>query len=89
MVGTKRELNEKLGLTTCRFSEIESPGTYVEHRLGTLLRVPPDGVAPGRSPVIEVISTEPWIVTKISDDPYVSLTKARMIAADHDLSVNF
>jgi hypothetical protein len=29
------------------------------------------------------------MVTRISDDPYVSLTKARMIAADLDLPVNF
>ena len=51
MVGTKREFNEKVGLTTCRFSEIETPGTYVEHRLGTLLRVPgpPPGL-PARTP---------------------------------------
>jgi len=28
-------------------------------------------------------------VTRISDDPYLPMTKARMIAADLDLPVNF
>ena len=29
------------------------------------------------------------IVTKLSDDPFIPLTKARMIAADLDHAVNF
>lgn len=29
------------------------------------------------------------IVTKLSDDPYMTLTKARIVAADLDLEVNF
>jgi hypothetical protein len=77
------------GMTTCSFDQIESPGVYVEHRTGTLLRIPGDALAPGRSPVIEAVAKEPWIVTKISEDPYLSLTKARMIAADLDIYVNF
>ena len=76
-------------LHTCNFDQIETPGTYVECRTGTLLRVPDDALAPGRSPRIEIMSHEPWNVTRLSDDPYMPLTKARMIAADLDLPVNF
>jgi hypothetical protein len=76
-------------LHTCNFDQIETPGTYVECRTGTLLRVPEDGLAPGRSPRIEIVAQETWTVARISDDPYVPLTKARMIAADLDLPVNF
>ena len=76
-------------LHTCNFDQIENPGTYVQCRSGTLLRVPEDALAPGRSPRIEILTTEPWMVTRLSDDPYVPLTKARMIAADLDLPVNF
>jgi hypothetical protein len=76
-------------LHTCNFDQIETPGTYVECRTGTLLRVPDDALAPGRSPRIEIVAHEPWMVTRLSDDPYVPLTKARMIAADLDLPVNF
>ena len=77
------------GLTTCPFDQIDSPGLYIEHRSGALLRVPADGVVRGRSPVIEAVTHEPWVVTKISEDPFLALTKARMIAADLDLYVNF
>ena len=74
---------------TCGFQQIESPGLYLERRSGALLRVPEDAVVPGRSPVIDVVATEPWIVTKIADDPYLPLTKARMIASNLDLQVGF
>ncbi|MFQ5700824.1 MAG: hypothetical protein ACE5HU_03155 [Acidobacteriota bacterium] len=74
---------------TCRFDKIESPGVYVEDRTGVLLRIPEDALLPGRSPSIEVLSNEPWYVTKISDDPYIPLTKARLLAADLDLQVGF
>jgi hypothetical protein len=76
-------------LTTCPFGQIETPGLYVEHATGTLLRVPNDALAPGRSPVMEIVANQPWIVTKISDDPFLSLTKARMLTADLDIYVNF
>ena len=56
---------------------------------GTLLRVPAAGVLPQRSPVVSIIGKEPWIVTKISEDPVLSITKARLLAADLDLPVNF
>lgn len=71
------------------FEDLNSPGTYYSLWTGHLIRVPEDGVKPGRSPVIEIIGKEPMMVTKLSDDPYLVLTKARMIAADLDLEVNF
>ncbi len=51
--------------------------------------MPEDGVKPGRSPVLSLAGPEPLVVTKISSDPFTALTKARMIAADYDLAVNF
>jgi hypothetical protein len=83
------ELSRHKGILTCDFEQINAPGVYVEQRTGTLLRVPEDAVVPGRSPVLEVVTNEPWVVSKISDDPFLSLTKARMVAADLDLYVNF
>lgn len=74
---------------TCTFDQIETPGTYVENRTGTLLRVPEDALAPGRSPRIEIVADEAWVVTRLSEDPYLPLTKARMVAADLDIPVNF
>jgi hypothetical protein len=81
--------SHRTGILTCDFDDINHPGLYIEHRSGTLLRIPEDAVVPGRSPVLQVVASEPWVVTKISDDPYLSLTKARLIAANLDLQVNF
>ena len=71
------------------FDEISEPGTYYSQWSGHLLRVPEDSLKPGRSPVIEIVGKERMMVTKLSDDPFLVLTKARMIAADLDLEVNF
>ena len=56
---------------------------------GHLIRLPEDAVMPGRSPVLEIRAREPLYVTKISDDPFVPLTKARMVASDLDRLVDF
>lgn len=77
------------GLLTCEFSQITQPGLYVENHTGALVRVPDDGVRPNRSPVLSIVGRDPWVVTKISDDPFLSITKARLVAADLDLAVNF
>ncbi len=71
------------------FDQIDNPGTYVCNWSGHLLRVPEDGTKAGRSPVLEIRGKEQLHVTKLSSDPFVALTKARMIASDLDLPVNF
>ena len=75
--------------TTWRFDAINEPGTYVCNWSGHLLRVPEDGVSPGRSPLINIVGTEPLMVTKISDNPYITITKAKLLASNFDLNVNF
>lgn len=72
-----------------RFDHLEEPGAYLSKWSGHLIRVPDDALKPGRSPLIEILGKEPMVVTKISDNPYITITKARMIAADLDLEVNF
>ncbi len=75
--------------TSVPFEGIQEPGCYVCNWSGHLLRVPEDGVAPGRSPLISLIGPDPLYVTKLSDNPFVTLTKAKMIASNLDCSVNF
>ena len=74
---------------TMEFGSISEPGTYICNWSGHLLRIPEDGVAPGRSPLIDLVSNESLFVTKISDDPYIARTKARILAANSDVHVNF
>lgn len=71
------------------FESIQEPGCYVCDWSGHLVRVPEDGVAPGRSPLITIVGPEPLFVTKISNNPFITLTKAKLIASNMDCSVNF
>ncbi len=84
---TVKEL-EMLGIAG-PFERISQPGCFVFNRTGDLLRVPEEALLPGHSPTLGVVSKEPWLVTKIANDPYLPLGKARTIAADMDLYVNF
>lgn len=74
---------------TIPFETINEPGCYICNWSGHLLRVPDDGVAPGRSPLVNIIGNEPLFVTKLSTDPYIPVTKARLLASNLDVWVNF
>ena len=74
---------------TVPFSNINSPGCYICNWSGHLMRVPEDGVAAGRSPLVSMIGPQVLFVTKISDNPFIPVTKARLLASNFDLSVNF
>ena len=75
--------------TQVPFEAINECGTYVCNWSGHLLRVPEDAIKPGRSPLLSIKATETLFVTKISNDPYIPVSKARMCAADWDTLVNF
>ena len=77
------------GFTQIAFGDVNQPGAYLSNWTGHLVRIPEDAVKQGRSPVLEILGKEPMLLTKLSDDPFCSITKARMIAADYDLPVNF
>lgn len=72
-----------------RWDQLNEPGTYFSNWSGHLIRVPDFALKTGFSPVIEIIGAEPMYVTKLSDNPYLPISKARMIAADLDLCANF
>jgi hypothetical protein len=80
--------NDGIG-TTIPFDNINEPGTYVCNWSGHLLRVPEDGIANGRSPLVNMVGPQPLFVTKISDNPYITLTKAKLLACNFDVNVNF
>lgn len=75
--------------TQIPYRAMNEPGCYISNWAGHLLRVPEDAVKPGRSPVIEILGTESLFVTKVSNDPFLPITKARLLAADCDVTVNF
>ncbi len=75
--------------TRVAFQDLNSPGAYVCNETGCLFRIPEDGLVTGRSPLIEIVSKSPTMMTKISDDPWLPISKARQLAADADLYINF
>ncbi|MFQ5474193.1 MAG: hypothetical protein ACE5FA_15085 [Dehalococcoidia bacterium] len=75
--------------TCVPFDSIQEPGCYICNWNGHLVRIPEDGVTPGRSPMLAIVGAEPLFVTKISDNPFVTVTKARLLASNFDLPVNF
>ena len=86
---TKQTFSHGSGPMVVPFDQINEPGCYICNWSGHLLRVPPDGVQLGRSPLLSIIGCEPVFVTKISDNPFIPLTKARLLAANCDVNVNF
>ncbi|MHC4092305.1 MAG: hypothetical protein ACYSVY_18880 [Planctomycetota bacterium] len=85
---TTFESEKALG-TKVPFENIQEPGCYICNWSGHLLRVPEDGIAPGRSPLLNLVGNEPLFVTKLSENPYVTIAKARMIASNLDCCVSF
>ncbi len=83
--------SEVSGLTAMKvpFSEINEPGAYVSNMTGHLLRIPQDAVKPDRTPLIDLVASETQLFSRISVNPFISLTKARMLSCDLDLPVNF
>ena len=71
------------------FDELCEPGAYICNWSGHLLRVPEDGVTAGRSPMLSIVGPDPLTVTRISPDPFITVTKARLLASNADVSVNF
>ncbi len=71
------------------YDSISEPGTYVSNWTGHLLRVPEEAILSGRSPTMEIHGSRPLFVTKISDDPYLPISKARLIAANCDVAIDF
>ena len=76
-------------LPTYTWNQITEPGCYLFTEWGCLARVPNDGVNEGQSPKVTFFAGTNPTCCKISDDPYVSVSMARQIAADHDYPVGF
>ena len=87
--GTKESYTQGCMGTVFPFDHVNEPGCFVCNWSGHLLRIPEDGIAPGRSPLINIVGYDQLFVTKISDNPYIPLTKARLLACNCDVNVNF
>ncbi len=71
------------------FHCLRETGAYVCNWDGNLVRVPENLVSNNPSPFFNVVSKDPLFVTKISEDPFVSISKARSVASNLDVPINF
>ncbi len=71
------------------FDAIRQPGCYVCDWSGHLVRVSEGAIARGSAMLPSVMGSNPLYVTKISDDPQLEIEKAKGIARDLELSINF
>ena len=75
--------------TQIPYEAIIEPGCYICNWSGHLLRIPEEAVKAGHSPLLAIKANETLFVTKVGTDPFLPVTKARMLAADLDIQVNF
>jgi hypothetical protein len=74
--------------TTIEWNNVGGPGAYITEE-GVLVRFQEGALKQGHSPLITVLSRQSTKLTKISSDPFIPVGKARLLAADADLPVNF
>ncbi len=82
--GTRR-----LMLLETTWESINEPGAYVEWGSGDLYRVPKEALIPGASPVIAKESRGASVLVKLSEDPFITTFKARLMCAQHNIEPNF
>jgi hypothetical protein len=76
-------------LSEVTWEAINEPGTYVERGSGDLYRFPKESLIPGASPSVVKESSGTSILLKISDDPFITTFKARLLCAQHNVEPNF
>ncbi len=76
-------------LSELTWEDISNPGTYVERGSGDLYRFPKEALIPGASPSIVKESRGASVLMKISDDPFITTFKARLLCAQHNIEPNF
>ena len=76
-------------LTEVTWESINEPGAYVEKGSGDLYRIPKEALIPGASPAIVKESRGASVLVKLSDDPFLSTFRARLLCAQHNIEANF
>src|SRR5207302_8068281 len=71
------------------WESVQQPGAYVERGSGDLYRIPKEGLIPGASPAIVKESRGASVLVKLSDDPFLTTFKARLLCAQHNIEANF
>lgn len=82
--GSHQATHEVVGWTN-----IEYPGFYVNRNTGQGFRITRELLIPGASPALSFLGAENERFVRISEDPYLPVTAAKMLCADNDISPSF
>jgi hypothetical protein len=94
MQQTTQETHAKRGthqasLEVAGWTHIEQPGFYVNKQTGQGFRITKELLIPGASPALSVLGAENERFLRISDDPYLPVSAAKLLCADNDVSPTF
>lgn len=81
--------SRRYALQETSWESINEPGTYVERGSGDLYRFPKESLIPGASPAIVKESRGASVLVKLSEDPFVTTFKARLLCAQNNIEPNF
>jgi len=76
-------------LNEVSWESVNEPGAYVERGSGDLYRFPKEALIPGASPAIVKGSKGASVLVKLSENPFVTTFKARLLCAQHNIEPNF
>ena len=77
------------GLIWQPLGDVTEPGAYVCRESGDLVRIAPTGVGSDPSELNERQKADPVYVVRIHSDPFVVISRARVLAANLDLEFSF
>jgi hypothetical protein len=83
------QVSHRSSLSETTWESINEPGAYVERGSGDLYRIPKEALIPGASPAIVKESRGASVLLKVSEDPFVTTFKARLLCAQHKIEPNF
>ena len=83
------QITRRSMLPETTWEEIHEPGAYVERGSRDLYRVSKEALIPGASPAIVKESRGASVLLKVSDDPFITTFKARLLCAQHNVEANF
>src|SRR5205823_12757674 len=76
-------------LLETNWESINEPGAYVERGSGDLYRIPKEALIPGASPSIVKESRSASVLVRLSEDPFLTTFKARLLCSQNNIEANF
>jgi hypothetical protein len=86
---TVRSPNAEVSAVGNNLGDDKRARRYVERGSGDLYRIPKEALIPGASPAIVKESRGASMLLKLSEDPFITTFKARLLCAQHNVEANF